>query len=199
VFPDPTPGRLTEMLHALRASVASGAWWDTDPLVEAIENLIEDEPEACRAVILGYDGDEMGRLWALGLVGDPADFDRIAAALGDPELRHAALEALGNQPDADRVDAVARSLLDDTDPRIRSRAAGMVAFRNRPDAIGALQPLTTDPDVAVRAALGWHLCRLGDPAEPTLRTLLDDPEEAVRMSAARGLARIDHARRRSLR
>jgi len=93
----------------------------------------------------------MMRLWAMGLLGDPRDFDVLSAGLVDPGLRFTALEALANQPDADRVDAVARSFLSDPDPMVRSKAAGMVAFRARPGALAALLPLADDP---VRTC-GW--------------------------------------------
>lgn len=66
-------------------------------------------------------------MWALGLLGDPTDFDALASALANSRLRLTAVQALADQPDADRVDAAARSLLGDPDPRVRSHAAGTVA------------------------------------------------------------------------
>jgi HEAT repeat protein len=102
------------------------------------------------------------------------------------------LEGLTNQPDSERVDAVARSLLGDSDPMIRSKAAGIVSFRARPVALEVLLPLADDPDRHVRMVLGWYL---GGPrdraAEPTLRRLLADPNEQVRKFADRGLARLN--------
>jgi HEAT repeat protein len=182
------PETLAELLDALRAADPAT---DKDPLVDAIEALVADDPEGSRAVILAHAGNAQLRVWALGLVGHPADFDRIAAALADPQVRYTALEALANQPDADRVDAVARSLLDDPDPGVRAKAAGMVAFYARPGALAALLPLAGDPVAHVRMVVGWHLGGLGDPVvEPTLRILLTDPDEQVRKFAARGLARL---------
>ncbi|MFC5754861.1 HEAT repeat domain-containing protein [Actinomadura rugatobispora] len=182
------PETLDELLCALRAADPAA---DKDSLVDAIEALIADDPVGSRTVILGHAGDEEMRVWALGVLGDPADFGRIAAALADPGLRFTALEALADQPDVDRVDAVARSLLDDPDPMVRSKAVGMVAFYGRPGALAVLLPLVEDPVAHVRMILGRHLGGLGDPAaEPALRLLRDDPDEQVRRFAVRGLARI---------
>nr|BFE58898.1 hypothetical protein GCM10020063_034240 [Dactylosporangium thailandense] len=104
----------------LRALVAAGAD------IDEIEELVGDDPEGSRAAVWSYAGDEGMRL--IGFLGDPRDFEFLAAHLADPQLRHTALEALANQPDAERADALARSLLDDADPRVRSRAAGMLAM-----------------------------------------------------------------------
>lgn len=102
------------------------------------------------------------------------------------------MEGLANQPDAERVDAVARTLLADADPLVRSRAAGMVAFRARPGTIEALLRLADDPVPHVRMVLGRYLGGLRDrAAEPTLRGLLADANEQVRKFAARSLARLN--------
>ncbi|MER7279312.1 HEAT repeat domain-containing protein [Dactylosporangium sp. NPDC000244] len=179
---------LDELLLAL---VAAGADEDAASLIDEIEGLVEDDPEGSRAAVWSYAGDEGMRLRLIGFLGDPRDFDLLAAHLADPRLRHTALEALANQPDAERADAVARSLLDDADPRVRSRAAGMVAFWARPGALDVLLPLADDPAPHVRMVLGWHLGGLRDrAAEPTLLALLEDPDEQVREFAARGLARM---------
>jgi HEAT repeat protein len=181
------PETLDELLHALRAAVVRGV--DVSPLTDAIEALVEEDPEDSRTAIYAYTGNEEMRLWAMGLLGDPRDFDVLAAGLSDPELRFTALEALANQPDADRVDAVARSFLDDPDPMVRSKAASMVAFRARPGALAVLLPLAEDPVPHVRLVIGYRLGQLRDPAaEPTLQKLLTDSDEGVRKAAARGLA-----------
>jgi HEAT repeat protein len=189
-YPQGVSGTLDELLRALRAAVDRGV--DVSPLTDAIEALVEEDPEGSRAAVYAYTGDEGMRLWAMGLLGDPRDLDVLAAGLTDPELRFTALEALANQTDADRVDAVARSFLDDPDPMVRSKAAGMVSFRAGPGALDALMPLADDPVSHVRMVLGWCLGQLRDrAAEPTLRVHLADPDEQVRKFAARGLARLN--------
>jgi hypothetical protein len=184
------PASLDELMHALHAADPTT---DKDPLVDAIEALVADDPEGSRAVILAHDGYASTCLWALGLLGDPADVDLIAAALADPDpgLRYTALEALSNQPDLDRIDALARSMLNDPDSSVRSKAVGMVAYYARPGALDLLLPLAADPAANVRMVLGWRLGGLGDlAAEPTLRILLNDRNEQVRKFAARGLERM---------
>jgi HEAT repeat protein len=181
---------LDELLRALRAAADRSV--DVSSLTDAIEALVEDDPEGSREAVYAYAGDEGTRIWAMGLLGDPRDFDALAAGLADPELRFTALEALANQPDTDRVDDLARTLLDDPDPMVRSKAAGMVAFLARPGALSVLLPLADDPVPQVRMVLGWYLGQLRDrAAEPALRNLLTDPDEQVRKLAARGLARLD--------
>jgi HEAT repeat protein len=165
---------------------------DASLLVDDIEALVEHDPEGSRTAVWSFAGDEGIRLRLIGFLGDPRDFDVLAAGLADPQLRYTALEGLANQPDAGRVDAVARSLLDDADPNVRSKAARIVSFRAGPGALEVLLPLAGDPVPHVRMVLGWELGGLRDrAAEPTLRALLTDADEQVRKFAARGLARLN--------
>src|SRR5438034_2668502 len=107
------------------------------------------------------------RLRLVGFLGDPRDFDVLVAALADPQLRATALEGLTNQPDVERADAVARSLLDDADPLVRSRAAGMVSFGAGPGGFEVLLPLAADPVAHVRMVLCCYMCGLPERiAEP---------------------------------
>jgi HEAT repeat protein len=179
---------LIVLLQALATAVVRGA--DTTSLVDDIEAQLEHDPEGSRTAVRAYTGDEGMRLWALGQIGDPRDFDTLARGLDDPLLRYTALEGLANQPDVARVDAIARSVLGDPDPKIRSKAARMVAFHARPGALASLLPLAEDPDPRVRMIVGWELGGLGSPAaESALLVLLTDSDEQVRSFAARGLAR----------
>ncbi|GIE29591.1 hypothetical protein Ait01nite_026360 [Actinoplanes italicus] len=178
-----------ELLHALRAAADRGA--DFRDLEDDIEHLAEHEPEASRAETLAYTGDEEMRIWALGLIGDPRDRDRFVAALDDPDLRFTALEALGNQPDRDHTDRIARTFLDDPDPMVRSKAAGLVLWLRRPGYIEALLPLTADPDRDVRSVITLRLGIRAEPAaEPLLRIMLDDPDDRIRRSAEKALQRL---------
>ena len=112
--------------------------------------------------------------------------DLVIDELDGPEV-FLALEGLANQPDAERVDAVVRPFLGDLDPKVRSKAAGVVGFLARPGA------LAEDPNPEVRMILGWRLGGLGSPAaESALHVLLTDSDERVRSFAARGLARLTH-------
>jgi HEAT repeat protein len=182
---------LIELLQALTTAVGRGA--DTTSLVDDIEAQLEHDPEGSRTAVLAYTGDEGMRLWVLGEIGDPRDFDTLAGGLDDPLLRYTALEGLANQADRDRVDAIARSFLGDPDPKVRSMAARTVAFNTRPGAFASLLPLVKDPDPGVRMILGWELGGLGDPAaESALHVLITDSDERVRNFAARGLARLTH-------
>ncbi|MFF5078149.1 HEAT repeat domain-containing protein [Actinoplanes sp. NPDC000266] len=180
---------LGELLPVLHAAVQRGD--DVSDLVDAIEAHVEEDPEGSRTAVRAYSGDDGLRLWVLGLVADPRDFDVFDAALADPELRLTALEAVSHQPDTDRVDAIARSCLDDPEARVRSRAVGMVGFAAKPGALDALLPRLGDPDPHVRMQLAWRLGGLRDSrAESALCTLLTDPDEAVRKFATRGIARL---------
>lgn len=183
------PEPLEDLLRAFQAAVDRGV--DVSLLTDEIEARVEDDPDGSRAAAHAFAGDAMIRLWAIGLLGDPRDFDTLTAGLVDPHLRFTALEALANQPEADRVDEVARSFVNDPDPRVRSKAAGMVAFCARPGALAVLRPLAADPDALVRMVVAYRLGQLGDKeAEPTLRILLADPDEQVRKFAVRGMARL---------
>ncbi|MFC4998368.1 hypothetical protein ACFPIJ_11035 [Dactylosporangium cerinum] len=105
----------------LRSLAAAGRGVDVSSLVDDIEALVEDDPAGSRTAVWSFTGDEVIRLRLVGFLGDPRDADVLAAGLAGPQLRRTALEGLTNQPDVERVDAVARSLLDDADPMVRSR------------------------------------------------------------------------------
>jgi HEAT repeat protein len=177
------------LLMQLSAATDRGA--DVSPLTDALQTLIAADPEGTRAAVLAYAGDERTRLWAIGLLADPRDVGLLEAALADPRLRCTALEALAVQPAGDRVDALARSCLDDRDPRVRALAVGLVACRADAAALAGVQRLADDPDVRVRIAVAWRLALLGDRvAEPALRRLRDDPDEMVRRLGEQGLHRL---------
>jgi hypothetical protein len=82
------------------------------PLTDEIEALLEEDPKGSRTAVHAYAGDERGCASGFGHLGDPRDFDVLAAGLADPKPRFPALEALADQTDADRVDAVARFVAD---------------------------------------------------------------------------------------
>jgi HEAT repeat protein len=178
-----------ELLHALRAAADRGV--DFRDIEDDIEFLAEHEPGTSRAGALAHTGDEQMRIWALGLIADPRDHDRIVAALEDPELRFTALEALGNQRDRDHTDRIARTFLADPDPLVRSKAAGLVIWLRRPGFLEALLPLTADPDRDVRSVITLKLGIRPDPAaESLLRVLADDADDRIRRSATRALERL---------
>jgi hypothetical protein len=58
---------LDELLRALRAAVDRDV--DVSPRTGVIEALVEEDPGDRRAAVYDYIGDEMMRLWAIGLLG----------------------------------------------------------------------------------------------------------------------------------
>jgi HEAT repeat protein len=106
---------LDDLLHALRAA---DPVVDKDALVDAIEALVTNDPEGSRKAILAHAGDEQMRVWALGLLGDPADFDMVLGwhlgGLGGPA-----------------AEATLRILLTDPDEQVRKFAARGLARLSR--------------------------------------------------------------------
>ena len=64
----------------LRALAAAGPGVDVSPLIDDIEALVEDDPEASRSAVWSFAGDEGMRLRLVGFLGDPRDFDVLVAA-----------------------------------------------------------------------------------------------------------------------
>jgi HEAT repeat protein len=187
------PEALDALLASLLTTIDTG---DAAALMDEIENLVEDDRVGSRSAILAYPGDAGTRVRLLGFLADPHDFDAIAACLSSSDLRYTALEALTSQPDGARVDTVARLFLEDTDPRVRAKAVGMVSFFQQPGALAALLPLTDDPIPLVRMVLAWELGQFDDAAATAaLHALSADPDDQVRAFATRGRARLSTPRR----
>jgi hypothetical protein len=61
---------------------------DVSLLVDDIEARVEDDPEGSRTAVWSFAGDEATRLRLIGFLGDPRDFDVLAAGLADAQSRY---------------------------------------------------------------------------------------------------------------
>ena len=135
---------------------------------------------------------------ALARLGDPAGQEALRALENSPvlDLRLLAVEAsAATSPDGPWL-PVARSGLQDPDPLVRLKAAGLIAKYStdpRPG-VDAIQQALADPNPALQLAASRELARLpatvlaGDVAN--LRRLLRSVTAEVRIAAASGLLRL---------
>jgi HEAT repeat protein len=199
LLPSASEHPATEVLRLAPLLARRGA---TEPLLRAATHA---NPRVRRACIA-----------ALGAVPDEPAFSALLAGLEDPdpEVRLAALQALGERSPAAGAESAIERCLSDADPHVRAEAAllapdaasgllekmaastdaaeATAAFARLPASHGALAVARLDdPDPAIRAAALSSLARLR--AEEELRKVdleraLEDPYPAVRRAAADALA-----------
>lgn len=93
---------------------------------------------------------------------------------------------------SDHLDALAADLAS-SDHERRTRALAEL-IRTGPPAVPALRGTLAGSAPAARRAAAQALAEIGDPAaEPTYRSMLDDPDPVVRARGAQGLHIIDAA------
>lgn len=124
----------------------------------------------------------------------------LAAAFLPPGGEFAALSAEETQP-ADKQQVIAGRTLDEWAADLsaegrfaRLRAVKMLGLFGRPS-VPALTKSLSRPDAAVRYLAASELGNIGKPAAPavpTLRRLLEDEHQAVRISVAFALCRLGH-------
>jgi ParB family chromosome partitioning protein len=160
---------------------------------------------AARALARLGDRAALGPLVSLAAAPEPAEEDRRASWL---ELASAALDGLAELGDPDAV-APALPMIDSPHAPLRSGAAAVLCWCAGPDSVDPLRLALShaDPQVKYRAAMGLALrgdasiaplldsaggsrvlgledrlavaAALGDPGEPRLVVLLDDPSEST--------------------
>ncbi len=105
-----------------------------------------------------------------------------------PEVRRAAVEALGLHGARGDAEAVA-SALGDPDPDVRTEAAVALGRLRSPGSLAPLRRALEDATPLVRQNAIVSLAELGDVA--TLKARLDDPDLRLAFEAMRGLLHLD--------
>jgi HEAT repeat protein len=115
----------------------------------------------------------------LGLIGTTAALEPLVIWCGDPrpEVRAAALEALGSIGLDDRSYYFALRALGDTDPRARAMAARALGLARREDAVDHLTTQLDDEWLPAAQAAG-ALRRLGVPGNAALQARATDAGQA---------------------
>jgi bilin biosynthesis protein len=134
--------------------------------------------------------------WALAFIGsDAADYLYKALNAASLDVRCAVIGALGHvaQEQSDEKSCnLLVSALTDPEPLIRTEAAAALGQVNYPPALPHLILASQDADLDVRKAAINSLGKMGDrTALEALRTLLNDPQEVIRVLAKLAIAQID--------
>ncbi|RKR86178.1 HEAT repeat protein [Micromonospora pisi] len=176
---------------------------DRDDLCAWLANIMKADPAGCRPTVLSFivanHRDLRGAgLWALGYLIQPSDINVLQQALTDvdPQIRRAVLGSLTSIEGDRRAYELVLSALHDPDDWTRRSAVLHLRWFADPDSVNHLLPLTRDPAVHVRSALGETIGYL--PIHPdhrpdataALLSLLVDAEPRVRAGAARGLGNL---------
>ncbi len=128
---------------------------------------------------------------ALEFLRDPRVVEPLLAAAADPDVsvRISAIHALGKVADTTRSTPVLKTLLQDSNPKVRLAAAEAIAGIAGGEHAPALAPLLKDSNYEVRMCAARFLGKLRDPAMvPLLTPALHDPDGDVRRTAVDGLA-----------
>lgn len=170
------PGRGPEMTQRLRRCIAAVERADAADVPAAAVRLLRDRrPAGAAAVLLGYlpfvadagvEEEVLTALLGLG-VKDGRPDPVVVAALADeaPAVRAAAALVVGRHGDDGQRQRV-RALLDDTDARVRLRAAqGLLAAGDK-KAVPALLPLLSDAPLELAAQAEDLLARLAGEQAP---------------------------------
>jgi len=194
-----------------RAAEILGRMDDHDDRSDIITALVravqEDESDA--VVAAAVDAlDELGQEALEELITSMADLDigedaadwvktkAFVRALGAelPELRMAAANAIGELEVPDAVPKVVERF-DDSDPRVRARAARACRQIGDARSTDPLAGLLSDPSAAVRVEAAEALGRIGNrQALQALLQLYDDEDERVRRIAVRGFGQFRNDR-----
>jgi len=112
-----------------------------------------------------------------------------------PNVRLAAVEALGNLQDPRAVDALVQALRTDTDARVREAAAESLGEIDSQRAVpGLIAALGSERVTAVRAKIAWALGEIDDArAVDALSAAVRDTAEEVRRQAVWALGEIESA------
>lgn len=134
--------------------------------------------------------------WALAFIGsDAADYLYKALNAASLDVRCAVIGALGHvaQEQSDEKSCnLLVSALTDPEPLIRTEAAAALGQVNYPPALPHLILASQDADLDVRKAAINSLGKMGDrTALEALQTLLNDPQEVIRVLAKLAIAQID--------
>jgi HEAT repeat protein len=135
-----------------------------------------------------------GDIYSLKKDPTPANIEQIRTFLDDDnrDVRATAVFALVDLG-AEGAREVALAALTDPDGFVRRTAADSIAMLDDPTTVEPLTPvLLEDEDHRVRRAAAETLREIGGPdAVQALSQALDDPMKEVRLSATKGIARLD--------
>jgi HEAT repeat protein len=193
--PGATVRRIVDDLAAQRYGRATALYRQAEDVVLS--------PEAAASWRRAFEHEDATvRQWAvdaLSRIGDPADLDRVVAALDDPfrKVQEIAAEGLVRM-DPERASAVFMERLDAPDPLARAMAAQSLASMGETAAVPRIIEQLEDSslDDGVRDIMAQSLGRLGDPraASPLADVALDESLGLqLRRSAAEAVVMLPRA------
>jgi len=186
------------------ARAIATAYPDTDTtrakllLVHALGRSEDIEASAVLNTLLGIDNSLSLRkemVLALGQRNDPASQQALAAILSrqeDAQLRFASAQALAGRESA--LPLLAECISKETSPEVRAELIHSIGLAQSPAAMNVLVAAAQGPlDVALRNTAIQELARsFGGSALDILDKLLRNSDEAIRLSAVKGVTRVQN-------